>query len=211
MKKIICYGDSNTFGYNPEQPKGFRYDENIRWTSLLQKNLGDEYEVVNEGMCDRTGFVNHPDGFMFSAPKHFPKMISQTEIFDILILALGTNDLQFQYDISFGAVEKGLETLINTAKEKAKEIIIIPPVVLDERILKGYFSYQFDEKSIVKSRKVGRIFRQLANVYNCKYFDINKFTTPSDADGLHYDENSHKLIADKLAEFIKEGVNEVKG
>ena len=53
MKKIICYGDSNTFGYNPKD--GSRFDENIRWTSLLQKNLGVEYEVINEGMCDRTG------------------------------------------------------------------------------------------------------------------------------------------------------------
>lgn len=202
MKKIICYGDSNTSGYDPKQTNGLRYDENTRWTSLLQKNLGDEYEIINEGIPNRTGFVNNPDGFQFSAPKHFPKMISQTENFDILILSLGTNDLQFQYDISFGAIEKGLETLINLAQEKAKKIIIIPPVILDERILKGFFSYQFDETSIVKSRKIGRIFRHLANVYNCDYFDINKFTTPSDADGLHYDEASHKLIADKLTEFI---------
>ena len=33
MKKIICYGDSNTFGYNPKD--GSRFDENIRWTSDL--------------------------------------------------------------------------------------------------------------------------------------------------------------------------------
>lgn len=52
MKKIVCYGDSNTFGYNPKN--GFRFDKNIRWTSVLQKNLGKEFEIINEGMCDRT-------------------------------------------------------------------------------------------------------------------------------------------------------------
>ena len=77
MKKIICYGDSNTFGYNPKDNSQF--DENTRWTSLLQKNLGSEYEVKNEGMCDRTGFVNNPKGFLFSAQKHFPKFISKEE------------------------------------------------------------------------------------------------------------------------------------
>lgn len=200
MKKIICYGDSNTFGYNTVD--GSRYDENIRWTSLLQKKLGNEYKIINEGMCDRTGFVNNPKGFMFSAQKHFPKMIAKSGHIDILVLALGTNDLQFQYDISFGAVEKGLETLINLACEKSEKIIIVPPVILDERVLKGSFSYQFDETSVVKSKKVGRIFRHIANVYHCEYFDINKFTTPSEIDGLHYNEISNKIIAEKLAEFI---------
>ena len=202
MKKIICYGDSNTFGYNPLD--GSRYDENTRWTEVLQNNLGKEFSVINEGMCDRTGFVNNPKGFLFSAPKHFPKFISKEENFDLLILWLGTNDLQFQYDISMGAVERGLENLIRLGNEKAKNIVIIPPVILNKNVLKGPFNYQFNETSVVKSRKIGRIFRQIDNIYQCGYFDINKITTPSDFDGLHYDAMSHKLIGEKLAEFIEE-------
>ncbi|MBR6126559.1 hypothetical protein IKQ21_02640 [bacterium] len=200
MKKIICYGDSNTFGFNPSD--GSRFDEETRWTAVLQKNLGTEYEVINEGACDRTGFVNNSKGFEFSAQRHFPKMISKIDGTDILILAIGTNDLQFQYDISIGAIEKGLENLIKLAQTKAKNVIIIPPVVLSEKVLEGFFNIQFNETSIVKSRKVGRIYRQLSNAYRCNYFDINKFTKPSDFDGLHYDEKSHKIIADKLTEFI---------
>ncbi len=201
-KKIICYGDSNTFGYNTVNAS--RFDENTRWTSVLQKKLGTEYEIINEGMCDRTGFVTNPKGFLFSAQKHFPKLISESGNIDILILWIGTNDLQTQYDISADTVEKGLEKLINIAKEKAKKIIIIPPIILNEKILEGFFNYQFDETSVVKSKKIGEIFRNLANVYHCEYFDINKFTNPSDFDGLHYDENSHKLIANNIAIFIKE-------
>ena len=105
MKKIICYGDSNTFGFNPKD--GSRFDENTRWTALLQENLGSEYEVINEGMCDRTGIADNDKGFLFSAQRHFPKMITKMKDIDLLILWLGTNDLQFQYDISVGAVEKG--------------------------------------------------------------------------------------------------------
>lgn len=202
MKKIICYGDSNTFGYNPID--GSRFNENARWTSLLQKNLGEEYEVINEGMCDRTGFVDNPKGFLYSAQRHFPKMLSKTDNIDLLILWIGANDLQFQYDISIGAIEKGLKNLIESALNKTKNIIIIPPVILNEKILEGNFSFQFDETSIIKSRKIGRIFRQTANANSCSYFDINKITNPSDYDGLHYDENSHKLIADSLVEFIRE-------
>ena len=212
MKKILCYGDSNTFGYNPafefnpddglNSTDGLRYDENTRWTALLQTALPEDYQIIEEGLCDRTGFVNNPKGFEFSAQRHFPKLLSKYDIIDVIILALGTNDLQSQYDISYGAVEKGLENLILLAREKSKDIILIPPVILSEKILDGFFSFQFDETSIIKSRKVGKIYKKLALLYNCKLFDINKFTQPSDIDGLHYDSESHKLISDKLSTFL---------
>lgn len=208
MKKIICYGDSNTFGFNPKD--GSRFDENTRWTAILQKNTETEYEVINEGVCDRTGFVSNPKGFLFSAQKHFPKLILKSEDIDLLIIWLGTNDLQFQYNISVGAIEKGLENLIKLAQPKAKNIIIIPPVVLSEKVLEGFFNFQFDQTSIIKSRKIGRIYRQITNAYHCNYFDINKSTKPSDLDGLHYDKNSHKIIADKLTEFIKQMLTKPK-
>ena len=200
MKKIICYGDSNTFGYNPVNSS--RFDEDTRWTSLLQKRLGAEYEVINEGLCDRTGFVNNPKGFLYSAPKHFPKFITKSDNFDLLILWIGTNDLQFQYDISMGTIEKGLENLIKLAGAKTKNIVIIPPVILSEKVLEGFFSFQFDKNGITKSRKVGRIYRTIAGIYHCNYFDINKYVKPSDTDGLHYDKASHKLIAENLSDFI---------
>lgn len=201
MKKIVCYGDSNTFGYNTLDSS--RFDENTRWTSILQQALADNYEVINEGVCDRTGFVYNPKGILFSAQKHFPEVIAKSENIDLLILWIGTNDLQFQYDISIDLVEKGLEYLIKLAQTKAKIIIIIPPVILNEKVLEGFFNFQFDETSIIKSKKIGKIFKQIADANTCSYFDINEFTAPSDVDGLHYDENSHKLIAEKLTEFIR--------
>ena len=49
---ILCFGDSNTWGYKPD--KSGRYDENIRWTGLLQKKLGSGYHIIEEGLCGRT-------------------------------------------------------------------------------------------------------------------------------------------------------------
>ena len=203
MKKILCYGDSNTFGFNPID--GSRFDENTRWTALLQANLKNDFLITEEGMCDRTGFADNTKGFLFSAQRYFPKFLSKSERFNIIILALGTNDLQFQYDIGFNAVQRGLAELIKKAQEKSDSVIIIPPVILNENILKGYFKIQFDEMSIVKSRKIGTVYRKLSNAFSCRYFDINKIVLPSDTDGLHYDAAAHKIIADKLAEFIIKG------
>ena len=200
MKNIICYGDSNTFGFNPKD--GSRYDKDTRWTSILQKNLGTEYNVINEGMCDRTGFVGNSNGDLFSAQKHFPQLISQSENIDTLILLIGTNDLQFQYAINIETIEKGLENLIKLAQTKVNKIIIILPVVLDNKILKGYFRDRFDETSVTKSTKVGEIYKKIADIYHCEIFDVNKFVKPSDIDGLHYDEMSHKIIADELTHYL---------
>ena len=52
MKTIVCYGDSNTYGYNPEN--GFRYEYEERWTTILQKELKDSAIVIPEGLNGRT-------------------------------------------------------------------------------------------------------------------------------------------------------------
>ena len=201
MKNILCYGDSNTFGLNPKDFS--RYDENTRWTALLQKNLGEEYKVINEGMPNRTGFVDNPDGTVYSSQKHFPETLLKTESLHILILAIGTNDLMFKYNITIDTVEKGLNNLIKTAKEKTNNIIIIPPTIMTENILNGYFSSMFDETSIIKAKEIGKIYKQISAENCCKYFDINEFVMPSTIDGLHYDKKTHKLIADRLTEIVR--------
>lgn len=204
MENILCYGDSNTFGYNPKNCS--RYDDNTRWTAILQKNLGKEYKVINEGMPNRTGFVDNPEGIIFSSQKHFPEILSKIDSVHILILAIGTNDLMFKYKITYDSIEEGLNNLIKIANKKTKNIIIIPPTIMNENVLSGPFSSMFDKTSIAKSKEVGKIFKQIAAQSQCKYFDINVFATPSSLDGLHYDENSHRLIADKLTDYINENI-----
>ena len=204
MKNILCYGDSNTFGFNAKDHS--RYDDNTRWTAVLQKNLGVEYKVINEGMPNRTGFIDNPDGILYSSQKHFPDILLKIDCLYTLILAVGTNDLMSQYNITFDKIEKGLNNIIKTAKEKTNNIIIIPPTILNEDVLNGYFSSMFDKTSIIKSKEIGEIYKQIATQNHCKFFDINGFTMPSKVDGLHYDENSHKLIANKLTEVIKENL-----
>ena len=201
MKKILCYGDSNTFGFNPFDSS--RFDEKTRWTALLQENLGSDFEIIEEGACDRTGIADNDKGFLYSAQRHFPKTITKTKNVDLLILAIGTNDLQFKYDLTVHQFENGLEKLIVTAKNNVRRIILIPPVILHENVLEGFFKFQFDETSVSKSKKVGKIYKKLSNIYGLNYFDINDFVKPSNTDGLHYDSEGHKIISTKLSDYIK--------
>ena len=52
MINILCFGDSNTYGYKPDRTG--RYDENTRWTGILQTKLGTQYRIIEEGLCGRT-------------------------------------------------------------------------------------------------------------------------------------------------------------
>ena len=60
MKRIVCFGDSNTYGYIPNNGK--RYSSDIRWTSRLSRLLGKEFEVINAGCNNRTCFIDNPAG-----------------------------------------------------------------------------------------------------------------------------------------------------
>lgn len=202
MKKIICFGDSNTFGFNPKD--GSRYDSDARWTSLLAKNLGDGFEIIEEGCNNRTGFFQNPDGHMQSGQRYLPECLKKHKNFDIIIVALGTNDLQKKFMIDESIAKDGLKNLITIIREfnKNASIIVIPPIVLCENILEGYFSCQFDEESIKASCWIQKTYEMFVKDSNCKLLDLNKYVKPSDIDGLHFDKESHKIIAEKISAQI---------
>lgn len=200
MKKILCYGDSNTYGFNPKD--GSRFDERTRWSGILKNNLSGSFEVIEEGMNNRTGFVDNPDEFEKSTLKHFPGCLSLYKDIEILIFAIGTNDFQIRFNADYTAISRGLAWVISSAKCRDIRTIIIPPVRIDERILRGAFSCQFDRNSISKSEHAAKIYREAASKFNCFYFDFNEFVKPSDNDGLHYDAKSHALIAENLTQYI---------
>lgn len=74
--KILCYGDSNTYGYDPRSFIGDRYPADARWVELLAKETG--WEIINRGLNGRE--IPEQD-------------IPLPNDLDLLIVMLGTNDL----------------------------------------------------------------------------------------------------------------------
>jgi len=202
VKKILCYGDSNIFGFIPGQ--GARYPKNERWSGILGEILPQDYFVIEEGMNNRTGFFKNPDGGKYSGGEYLPVVLDRYRDIDICILALGTNDAQFIYNLDKKTTCIGLQNLINCIRKtnNLTKIIIIPPVKIDETILEGNFSILFNKKSIEIINLVFPIFEQVAKDNNCYYLDINKIASPSRIDGLHYTKEAHRSIAESVADFI---------
>ena len=202
MKKVLCFGDSNTFGFNPLT--GLRFPKNIRWTGVLQILCGSDFEIIEAGCNNRTCFRNNPEGQMFTGHQILPKYLEEKP--DIIILALGSNDFQRQYRTSLKEIEYGLENLINIVKTNlpSAKIIILSPTPIGKEVLKAkIFSFLFDENSIEKSKHLGEIYNRVANNNQCEFLDLTLIAPVSEIDGLHYEEMGHKNIADAVYKILK--------
>ena len=200
MKRILCFGDSNTYGYNPHN--GSRYDKNTRWTGVLQKLAGENYEIVEAGGNNRTAFSDNPDGIQFTGYKLLPEYLKEN--YETIILAIGINDLQIFYNPTIEEFENGIRAFVSGIVEKTpdSDIIILSPSHITENILKSNFRFLFDEISIEKSKKITPIYEKIAKEYNCKLLDLNKLVNTSKIDGLHYEAEEHNKIAESVIKLI---------
>lgn len=200
MKKVLCFGDSNTYGFIPSS--GGRYGKNVRWTGVLQKILGAEYKIIEEGCNNRTCFAQNPDGKAFTGIKILPELLAAD--LDFVILSVGINDLQFQYDRDLADFSAGIGALIELVKSKSPsaKIILTAPSVIRKNILKSFFAAMFDSESIEKSQKLPEIYEKCAKEKGCIFLDLNKIVKTSDVDGLHYEAEEHGKIAKALAQLL---------
>ena len=117
MKTILCYGDSNTHGYNPKN--GLRFPYHTRWTGKLADLLGADYQVVEAGLNGRTTVLTDPlepyvNGGLFL---HMSLRMHKPE--DLVIIMLGSNDLKRIF-----GVQTARQIAQNAGKlvEKTKEL-----------------------------------------------------------------------------------------
>lgn len=202
--RILCYGDSNTWGLIPGKDK--RYDSTIRWTGVLQQALGDGFEIIEEGLNSRTTVIDDPkyegkNGATYLKPclqSHYP--------LDIVILMLGPNDLKDRFARTPEQVAEGIDTLISIIHNseynynKDPKVILLAPTFIDESI--GDIQDSFAGAG-GKSKQLGSLYKNVAEKYKGEFIDIANYVSPSKIDGCHLDPEAHKKIAELLTEKIK--------
>lgn len=207
MKRIVCYGDSNTWGFDGVSCQRFGDEE--RWTGLLQELLGTDYKIIEEGLNSRTTVFEDPlspgkNGLLYLTP-----MVCSQLPFDLLILMLGTNDLKRMYHVGSFEVAEGVGRLLRTFQNVMREktggvgkVLLLSPIGI-EPAANGEYMYGFDEQSREEACKLGAALEQVAAAFGCEYADMAKVTPPGKADGIHLDREGHKAVASFLDEKIK--------
>ena len=212
MKKIriLCYGDSNTWGFIPGTDHQ-RYSEKERWPKVLASILGSNYEIIEEGLNSRTLTSNdtRPGKEGRSGYQYLIPCLDSHDPLDLVIIMLGTNELKVAYNktpIEVGELleEYFVKTIINHKSQCGdtypKLLIIAPPLI------KETGKYR-DEDNIYlgaprKSLELDSIYQTIANKYNC-YFLSNK-GLDTGVDGVHLTKDSHRKLAKRISEIVIE-------
>ncbi|WP_102958623.1 SGNH/GDSL hydrolase family protein [Mangrovicella endophytica] len=209
MKTILCYGDSLTWGYNVEGPS--RHPLADRWPSVLGAALGSAAHVIPDGLNGRTTIYDDQSVLAErNGAKTLPTSISTHLPLDLVILALGTNDLK-RHTGGGRAFEAGLgmERLIEIVQSfpyrlgyKAPKILIVSPphlVETEDPMFAQMFGHGIEE-----SQRVIDVYRTIAEEYGVHLFDASEVCEATPQDGVHLDAVNTRRLGEALAGAVKE-------
>lgn len=209
MRRILCFGDSNTWGYIPGTAE--RYPADVRWTGVVQQILGREYAIIEEGLNGRTSVYHHPRDIGRRGRDYLPACLISQKPLDLIVLMLGTNDLQ--WSDAYGAAE-GIRTLIKDIRllnhlddgipifVDKPNILLLSPIEVHPII---------DEKDPIKRRRCyvqeshlfSQAYEKVAIEMKCEFLDAAKYAQPSEIDGLHMSAMCHRALGEAVAQRIK--------
>ncbi len=175
--KVICHGDSNTYGYDPRSYSGERYDK--PWVDILAEKTG--WNVMNDGMNGR---------------RISKRPIDVPEDTDLLIILLGDNDLL--NGLTTTETTQRMKAFLKKASLPKDRILLIapPPMKRGEWVP--------NQELIEASLKLAAAYQTLAEQMGIRFVDAGKWGIPLAYDGVHFTEEGHRIFGENLALFLAE-------
>jgi lysophospholipase L1-like esterase len=203
MRRILCFGDSNTWGYDPATEN--RFDEDTRWTGVLQAALGADFTVIEEGLNGRTTVWNDPIEGYKNGHDYLVPCLETHRPLDLVVLMLGTNDLKRRFSLSAYDIAQGVAVLLRAISySKAgrdghapRVLLMAPPPVAKL----SNFAEMF-EGSEAKSLLLGQHYRAVAKEYNAAFLDTASVIRSSDIDGIHFEPEEHAKLGRAVAHEV---------
>ena len=207
-KRILCYGDSNTWGYIPT---GGRYDEDTRWPMRMQRILGDGYAVVEEGFNGRTCVLDDPtEGGFKSGVSYLPPCLMSHNPLDVVIFLLGINDTKRRFGLTPMTIGQGMMQLVRAAKlyginaaGDAPHIIITAPTPILDNLMDTRHAECFGEQAIAVSKGLGPELQRVSKLLRVDFFDAAPYAELSPLDAVHMTARGHLQLAEAMARKIK--------
>ncbi len=203
MRRILCFGDSNTWGYNPATED--RIDAESRWTGVLQAALGSDFTVIEEGLNGRTTVWNDPIEGYKNGHDYLVPCLETHRPLDLVVLMLGTNDLKRRFSLSAYDIAQGVAVLLRAISyskaggdgQPPRVLLLAPPPVAKL----SNFAEMF-EGSEAKSLLLGQHYRTVAGEYNVAFLDTASVIRSSDIDGIHFELEEHAKLGRAVAHEV---------
>ena len=208
MKTVLCYGDSLTWGYNPET--GLRHDYDSRWPNVLARALGEDVVVITDALNGRTTVF---DDQMVMAERNgvktLPTALGAHQPLDLVVLMLGTNDLKRH--TGGGRVfesRQGMERLVEIiltfpyqrGYDAPKILIVAPPMfcATTEPDFTLLFGHALEESQHFRSACT-----KVAEEYGCAMFDASEVCETTPLDGIHLSAEHTQALGEALIAPVK--------
>jgi lysophospholipase L1-like esterase len=209
VKSVLCYGDSNTWGYEPAS--GERFPEDVRWPGVLARELGSEFRVIEEGLNARTTVRDDPVEEYKNGKDYLRPCLESHRPLDLVIVALGVNDLKARFFASASDAADGAGILVAIAQRSGAGpggnppavLLVAPPSVGRLTELAEMFAGAEE-----KSKGFARQYRRVAEKYGCELLDAGELVRSSDLDGIHLEVDEHCKLGEAVATRVKEILGE---
>jgi len=204
MKNILCFGDSNTWGYTPITKQRYPFD--VRWTGVFQSKLGGDFRIIEEGLNGRTTIHDDPNRNDRNGIKLLPALIESHSPLDLVIIMLGTNDLKASLKQSAESISLGIkqvcEAVLNSEYfcQKSSKILLISPSFVENVPEEDKDEFEHAKEM---SREFSTHYLKVAQELNIHFFDAAKEVKTSPLDGIHWDAEQHIHFGECLAIKVK--------
>ena len=204
-KTVLCYGDSNTWGYNPATQKRYARDE--RWPGVLQQELGEGYLVIAEGLNGRTTVWDDPIEEYRNGKEYLLPCLRSHMPVDLVVIMLGTNDLKARFSVPACDVAAGAGALVDIVaksetgpRDGAPQVLLVAPPPIKE--VSG-FGDMFKGGAETSATLSGH-FRLVAEERGCALLDAAEVISSSDLDGIHLDRAEQRKLGMAIAGRVRE-------
>ena len=176
--RILCFGDSNTYGYDPRGFFGDRYGAEDRWVDLLAKQTG--HECINAGANGRE-IPRNPYAL---------RLLTEHAPVDVFLVMLGTNDLLQGASAKEAAAQ--MEAFLNPLPPHYKHILLVAPPPMTRG------AWVSTDELVNESIDLVEEYKLLAEKLNISFVDTRERNIELTFDGVHFTEEGHHTFAENL-------------
>lgn len=204
MKRLLIYGDSNSFGTAPLSRIGQDavHPAGTRWGDVAAQDLGSDWDVVTEGLPGRTAVWDDPvEGAFRNGLRVMPAIVLSHRPIDVMAIALGTNDQKARFGLNGQDVALGLARLAREALATgavARVLLIAPPVVQERGALADMFA-----GAQTRCAGLAQHVEQAALREGLAFFDAASLIAPDPLDGVHWSAEAHATLGRALSHVIE--------
>ncbi len=199
-KRVLCFGDSNTWGRVPWSWWKQRYNEDVRRPCILQSKLGHDFHIIEEWLSARTTVFDdpRPELPMRNGKQMLSVLLETHTPLDYVVVMLWTTDTKKMLWLSAEEITAWMWELITLIKwapiingAKQPQIIIVAPLIVKDDAL---FALSLFEWSTQKMKAMVWLYQALADKENVLFVDPNSVTAVDQEEWVHLDENAHKVL-----------------